>query len=68
MLGLQRTIARLRVRLGFRLVGGGSSSGVFMGNFWSAFPVTCIDGLGESAEAREHVWLIVVNHVILDVF
>ena len=57
-----------RFRLGFRLVDGGSGNGVFTGNFCSAFPVTGINGLGKDAETRESVWLVVVNHVILDVF
>ena len=39
-----------------------------MDYFCSAFPVTCIDGLGEGVEAREGVQLTVVNHVIFDVF
>jgi len=65
----QRFGVRLgRVGLGFRLVGGRSGSGVFMGNFCLSFPVMGIHGLGKDAETREVVQLVVVNHVILDVF
>ena len=39
-----------------------------MGYFCLAFQVMCIDGLGKGVEASESVWLMVEDHVILDVF
>ena len=41
---------------------------VFAGYFCSAFPVMGIDGLGKDVETRESIQLMVVNHVILDMF
>ena len=39
-----------------------------MGDFTASFPVLCINSLDELAESCEGVWLIVVDHVILDSF
>src|SRR5882724_3757067 len=73
LLGLQRTFARLVVRLGrvrllFCLVSGGSGSMSFVGYFSTSFPVSCIDSLDEFPEAGKGVWLLVVDHVVFDVF
>src|SRR5882724_11373701 len=73
LLGLQRTFARLvvrlrRVRLLFGLVSGGSGSASFAGYFSTLFPVLSINSLDKFPEARKSVRLLVVDHVIFDTF
>ena len=41
---------------------------VFAGEFSFMFPVSSIDSLNESAESCEGVQLVVVDHVIFDMF
>ena len=73
LLGLQRTFSRLGVGFGgiglvVRLVTRRSRSTGFTGNFSSTFPVSCVYGLNKFTEACEGVQLVMVDHVVFDMF
>ena len=73
LLGIGRTSARLvvglvGVRLLFGLVSRRSGSLGFMGEFSFSFPVSCIDSLDEFSESCEGGQLVVVDHIIFDMF
>ena len=57
-----------RVGLLFGLVSGCSRRAGFIGNFPMSFPVSCMDGLHKFPETGKGVWLVMVDHVIFDMF
>jgi len=70
---MRRTFAGLVVRLGgvrllFGLVSGGSGSAGFVGKFPTSFPVSCVDSLHKIPETGKGFWLLMVDHIIFDVF
>ena len=73
LLGIGRTFAKLvvglvGVRLLFGLVSRRSGSLVFMGEFSFSFPGSCTDSLDNFLESCKGGWLVVVDHIIFDMF
>ena len=69
----QRTLARFVVwlgciGLGFGLVSGGFGCVGLLGNFSVSFPVSCIDSLNKFPKAGKRIGLVVVDHIIFDMF
>jgi len=52
----------------FGLVSRGSGSAGFVGNFPMSFPVLHIDSLNEFLKTGKGVQLVVVDHIIFDIF
>ena len=52
----------------FGLVSGGSISADFAGNFPTLFPVLCIDSLHEFLVTRKGVQIVMMDHVVFDMF